>query len=1261
MWLSSYPSRWIGAVDPQNDYSEVIAWEVQNQTILGMAWVDGILYSINWLSSRLSMWDDEGNSLGTLELDVEPTALTGISNEDRLIVIDRNDLNNIIIYDTDGVSVGIIDNYREYIENNTSRSICWVPDHPDGQLWINTPGHIWQLSVDEETWEINGLTNDKNWDGSQAWDGIGHDGANLWLGALNLDNYLIVDDDVYELRWISVYPLAGSLEPDDAPQELIVTLNAARMPEGEYSAEIHIESNDVENPDAVVDVTMNVTGRALVSTEPIALPLEGAPEEIDILNAYLNDENGSRTSVIIFNDGSLDLEIERIESTNPNEFSLEIAEEDYTIPPLQEVEAELVFHPVTGGRRNGTIHFYSNAENDDIEDGHIWWNLTGTGFQPPSIAIDPEEDSWFELRMDIDEDPVEREIVVTNADGDFREDLEYNIYFASTGDPNRDSSNRQLRRVGKSLSPRRDLPHSHFALFADVSPWGYDLENIFSAVNGLSYDRYRNIDAFAEVDLCSYDAVWIGNGQSNEWISAYNQNIDRFEEFINQGGAYYMCSGSSNQGVSPIHPGGLTPRSNYNETWGVTIASGLDNYLIDRMGWMVSTRLRGNPFSRAGYDENDLNNIDNSDSYQVIVNGENDEIPVVAVYNYGQGWCIVSGTTDGLLHNDPNTYIWGQTGEAMLYYLDNLTNRNSWVIIEPMEGFIEAGEEETITLTISPEELEDNTDYYGDIRIETNDPTKPLVIIHMYLRTGQIEYYNNFLVTDQKHRITISEVNFENEPVSTDWEVGVFTPDGLLSGGEVWVDGRNNWYFFAYGDDPETDEQDGFRDGDRFIFRVWDNQNNAEYEAVYEIIDGAEDWEENGQTTLSISSSGAVEREIIFSAGWNIISLNIFPPQEMFAEGEGRGPDIILMTEQLRIDVNNHHIKSLKDKLGNFYDPAWGFNNIEFWNLEEGYLVKIDEDITATWSGITIPAQSDITMSEGWNIISYFPTYQLDASAPDFYVLSPIIDRVIIAKDEDGNFLVPEYNYSEMDPWRQTRGYMVCLNEDVVFNYPEEAEDNAGLKVHKITNPELLHWIQPVKTGANMSVLITSIEGLNVEEGSQLIALNYLNKPVGSGFVHNGKCGLAVWGDDPETEQIDGLVDGEAFDLRLWEIGKEFETELEVVSIELGDGLKYSDDNFVVLDMRTRFNIPSEFYLDSNYPNPFNATTRISYGLPEAARVLISVYDISGRHIETLVDEQKNPGNHSVVWNGSQYSSGLYLISMKASGYKKIREAILVK
>ena len=93
---------------------------------------------------------------------------------------------------------------------------------------------------------------------------------------------------------------------------------------------------------------------------------------------------------------------------------------------------------------------------------------------------------------------------------------------------------------------------------------------------------------------------------------------------------------------------------------------------------------------------------------------------------------------------------------------------------------------------------------------------------------------------------------------------------------------------------------------------------------------------------------------------------------------------------------------------------------------------------------------------------------------------------------------------------------------------------------------------------------------------------------------------------------------------------------------------------------------PHSFFLEQNFPNPFNPQTRIDYQIPETANVNISVYSVSGQLVTTLVNEVKSPGSYSVIWNardhsGLQLSSGIYLVRMVSKNYLATGKLILIK
>ena len=116
--------------------------------------------------------------------------------------------------------------------------------------------------------------------------------------------------------------------------------------------------------------------------------------------------------------------------------------------------------------------------------------------------------------------------------------------------------------------------------------------------------------------------------------------------------------------------------------------------------------------------------------------------------------------------------------------------------------------------------------------------------------------------------------------------------------------------------------------------------------------------------------------------------------------------------------------------------------------------------------------------------------------------------------------------------------------------------------------------------------------------------------------------------------------------------------DIKIIMGELDYVQKMSDE---ILE-----NIPSKFSLSQNYPNPFNPVTKLDYNLPLRSKVNISIYNVLGQEIKTLVNGVKEYGYHSVTWDGrndlgKDMSSGVYFARITSKGFTKTRKMLLVK
>jgi hypothetical protein len=129
------------------------------------------------------------------------------------------------------------------------------------------------------------------------------------------------------------------------------------------------------------------------------------------------------------------------------------------------------------------------------------------------------------------------------------------------------------------------------------------------------------------------------------------------------------------------------------------------------------------------------------------------------------------------------------------------------------------------------------------------------------------------------------------------------------------------------------------------------------------------------------------------------------------------------------------------------------------------------------------------------------------------------------------------------------------------------------------------------------------------------------------------------------------------------------ETRLMIITPETDKLFSFSGDfeisEIIVAnshqEVQVEFPLVQEYRLGKAYPNPFNPVTTISYAIPEVSLVTINVLDLSGRKIETLVQETCSPGKYQIEWNASSYSSGVYFIKMESANYTNVRKVLLVK
>ncbi len=110
----------------------------------------------------------------------------------------------------------------------------------------------------------------------------------------------------------------------------------------------------------------------------------------------------------------------------------------------------------------------------------------------------------------------------------------------------------------------------------------------------------------------------------------------------------------------------------------------------------------------------------------------------------------------------------------------------------------------------------------------------------------------------------------------------------------------------------------------------------------------------------------------------------------------------------------------------------------------------------------------------------------------------------------------------------------------------------------------------------------------------------------------------------------------------------------------------YGSEPSTSVPLSSRNNVPGDFQVSQNYPNPFNPETTIEFSLPVQSKVMVEVFDVLGRRIQTLFDGMKDSGTYQVSWNGkdesgSEVSSGVYFYQVKTEQFSAKKKMLLIR
>ncbi len=380
----------------------------------------------------------------------------------------------------------------------------------------------------------------------------------------------------------------------------------------------------------------------------------------------------------------------------------------------------------------------------------------------------------------------------------------------------------------------------------------------------------------------------------------------------------------------------------------------------------------------------------------------------------------------------------------------------------------------------------------------------------------------------------------------------------------------------------------------------------------------------------------SVAYDVSLSEGWNLISIPF--------DGVKSRPKDILGTL-----INNDQLLYVSSPKG-YYSPDDPYSTLGTLSSKDGYYVKVAKSTDKIYFRGKVLADASVSLSAGWNLISYYPDYELNINDAFMDLISSNNLQYVVGFNEGALVYDPnETNSNTLNVLKPTKGYWVKVKQAVTsFSFPSQSKSYGKLAVnHPIKHTEL-------KPTPSFMFLKGKISG-KYSEGDIVKVISEDGKRVGSLAITSGGIlrNSPVYGDDFTTEEIDGLKAGEL--LTFIYNGDTLSSEIPFNSMSHRD-----------IELEFEAPLPSSFALHQNYPNPFNPVTTIRYDVPDNGLVRIIIYDLMGRKIKTLVDGVSTPGRYSITWDGTDdfgkpVSSGMYFYRMKSIDFQSVKKLMLLK
>ena len=342
----------------------------------------------------------------------------------------------------------------------------------------------------------------------------------------------------------------------------------------------------------------------------------------------------------------------------------------------------------------------------------------------------------------------------------------------------------------------------------------------------------------------------------------------------------------------------------------------------------------------------------------------------------------------------------------------------------------------------------------------------------------------------------------------------------------------------------------------------------------------------------------------------------------------------------------------VKDQAGSatYYNGYGWYPSVFTFNNTQAYKIVSSEanTLNITGSPVDIP-NTPINVNSGWNWVSYFPSISIDAYTALYSLDLADLDFL---KSQDASAIYYEgFGFWPNIPMSPGQGYILQLANSGSLIYPDTdaaASSHSYYDNADLMRSENLIWdvsISDYEFNGSITASVNNENGIEISEQDQLAVfvdgqcrgvVSALYCPI----VDENLFPLMVYSNEDMNEKMTFAYYSFIED-KIYEDVQSIEFEADMV---IGNAI-----NAYVVNISDE--VPVNYSLGKAYPNPFNPSTNIEFSIENDGYTKVSVYNLQGKLIEDLVDDYKSSGNYDVVWNATNYSSGVYFIRMNVNGF----------